>query len=179
MLATRPSRPASSLAASSRRPPATLPSRRARRRPDLGCPKLASGLSRQRRPWGTRLSLDPRKRRTTGMKKGMEESYVEDLASHDGPAHALAFREGAAKRWCRGARRPAIAASKWARLGCRRAVDQRKATPVAAFSRAVIGPRGVGEPVHARDLFMLRTGRSHGHPPVVMERRVVRGRLRP
>ena len=29
----------------------------------------------------------------------MEESYVEDLASHDGPAHALATREGAAKRW--------------------------------------------------------------------------------
>ena len=83
----------------------------------------------------------------------MEESYVEDLASHDGPAHALAFRDGAAKRWCRGARRPAIAASKWARLGCRRAVDQRKATPVAGFSRAVSGPRGGGEPVHARDLF--------------------------
>ena len=121
------------------------------------------------------LSLKPRKRRTTGMKKGMEESYVEDLASHDGPAHALAFREGAAKRWCRGARRPAIAASKWARLGCRRAVDQRKATSVAAFSRAVVEPRGVEEPAHARDLFMLRTGRSHGHPPVVMEGRVVRG----
>jgi hypothetical protein len=109
------------------------------------------------------------------MKKGTEESYVEDLASHDGLAHALAFREGAAKRWCRGARRPAIAASKWARLGCRRAVDQRKATSVAAFSRAVIEPRGVEEPVHARDFFMLRTGRSHGHPPVVMEGRVVRG----
>jgi hypothetical protein len=29
--------------------------------------------------------------------------------------------------------------------------------------------------VHVRDLFMLRTGRSHGHPPVVMEGRVVRG----
>src|SRR3954471_7974700 len=43
------------------------------------------------------------------------------------------------------------------------------------FSRAVIEPRGVEEPVHARDLFMLRTGRSHGHPPVVMEGRVVRG----
>ena len=111
------------------------------------------------------------------MKKGMEESYVEDLASHDGPAHALAFREGAAKRWCRGARRPAIAASKWARSGCRRGVDHRKATPVAAFSRAVIGPRGVEGPVHARDLFMLRTGRSHGCPPVVMEGRVVRGTL--
>jgi hypothetical protein len=29
--------------------------------------------------------------------------------------------------------------------------------------------------VHARDLFMLRTGRFRGHPPVVMEGRVVRG----
>jgi hypothetical protein len=28
--------------------------------------------------------------------------------------------------------------------------------------------------VHVRDLFMLRTGRSHDHPPVVMEGRVVR-----
>ena len=42
------------------------------------------------------------------MKKGMEESYVEDLANRDGPDHALATREGAAKRWFRGARRPAI-----------------------------------------------------------------------
>ena len=29
----------------------------------------------------------------------MKEFYIEDLASHDGPAHALATREGAAKRW--------------------------------------------------------------------------------
>jgi hypothetical protein len=42
------------------------------------------------------------------MKKGMEESCIEDLANRDGPDHALAFREGAAKRWFRGARRPAI-----------------------------------------------------------------------
>jgi hypothetical protein len=33
------------------------------------------------------------------MKKGMEESYIEDLANRDGPDHALATREGAAKRW--------------------------------------------------------------------------------
>ena len=57
---------------------------------------------------GWLLSLDPRKRRATGMKKGMEESYIEDLANRDGPVHALAFREGAAKRWFRGACRPAI-----------------------------------------------------------------------
>jgi hypothetical protein len=42
------------------------------------------------------------------MKKGMEESYIEDLANRDGPDHALATREGAAKRWFRGTRRPAI-----------------------------------------------------------------------
>src|SRR5664280_2531485 len=39
------------------------------------------------------------KRRTTGMKKGMKESYIEDLANHGGPDHALVTREGAAKRW--------------------------------------------------------------------------------
>ena len=39
------------------------------------------------------------KRRTTGMRKGMRESYIEELASHGGPDHALATREGAAKRW--------------------------------------------------------------------------------
>ena len=33
------------------------------------------------------------------MKKGMEESHIEDLANRDGPDHALATREGAAKRW--------------------------------------------------------------------------------
>jgi hypothetical protein len=37
--------------------------------------------------------------RTTGMKKGMKESHIEDLANHDGPDHALATRQGAAKRW--------------------------------------------------------------------------------
>jgi hypothetical protein len=104
------------------------------------------------------------KRRTTGMKKGMEESYIEDLANHDGPDHALATREGAAKRWIRGARRPAIEPRNVMDPGCRRGHGRRKATLVAALSRAVIGPRGVGEPVHARDLFMPRTGRSRGRP---------------
>ena len=45
------------------------------------------------------------------MKKGMEESYIEDLANRDGPVHALVSREGAAKRWIRGACRPGYAAS--------------------------------------------------------------------
>ncbi len=36
----------------------------------------------------------------------MKESYIEDLANRDGPDHALATREGAAKRWFQGACRP-------------------------------------------------------------------------
>ena len=43
------------------------------------------------------LSLDPRKRRTTGMKEG-----------NGSPVPASATREGAAKRWIRGARRPTM-----------------------------------------------------------------------
>jgi hypothetical protein len=113
------------------------------------------------------------------MKKGMEESHVEDLASHDGPGHALATREGAAKRWLRGARRPVMQP----RNGHYRGADvlwiSGRQHRWRRFSRAVSGPRGVEEPVHACDLFMLRTGRSHDHPPVVMEGRVARGRPRP
>ena len=45
MLTTKPDRQAHLLAARNRRPTAPLPSRRARRRPVLGCPKLASGVS--------------------------------------------------------------------------------------------------------------------------------------
>ncbi len=36
----------------------------------------------------------------------MRESNIEDVASHGGPDHALATREGAAKRWFRGTCRP-------------------------------------------------------------------------
>jgi hypothetical protein len=100
----------------------------------------------------------------------MRESYVEDLASYDGPAHALATREGAAKRWVRGARRPAIEPRNRVQPGCRRHRRERKATPWAAFWRAVSGPRGVVEPAHACDLSLPRAGRSHDHPPMVMGR---------
>ena len=85
---------------------------------------------------------EPWKRRTTGMEKGMEESYVEDLASHDGPVHALATREGAAKRWMRGARRPGYSAPKWGRSGCRRGHGTRKAIPLAAFGEPSGDPAG-------------------------------------
>ena len=64
----------------------------------------------------------------------------------------------------RGARRPDIEPRNDVCPGCRRGQKRRKATPPVALSRVVGGPRGVGEPVHACDLFMLRTGRSRGRP---------------
>ncbi len=91
---------------------------------------------------------------------------------------ALATREGAAKRsqGCMQARLLSLeTVFDWGAD----AVAFAEGNTAAAFSRAVCGPCGVEEPVHACDLSMLRTGRSHDHPLVVMEGRVVRGRPRP
>jgi hypothetical protein len=97
----------------------------------------------------------------------MRESYVEDLASQTAPT--MRWRPVRAQRSVGiGVRAGRLLSLEISGPGCRRGGKRRKAILVAAFSRAVIGPRGVGEPVHARDLSMLRTGRSHGHPPVVM-----------
>ena len=119
------------------------------------------------------------KRRTTGMREG-NGRVLHRRPSESRWPRVMRWRPARAQRSVdRGARRPAIEPRNGALPGCRRGRRSRKATPLAAFSRAVSGPRGVGEPVHVCDLSMLRTGRSHGHPPVVMEGRVVRGRPRP
>ena len=89
----------------------------------------------------------------------MKESYVEDLASQDGPDHVLATREGAAG----------------VGLGCAQAgllslemghvwgadavmVPGRRHRWRRMASRQ--GTPRVGEPGHARDLFMSRTERT-------------------
>jgi hypothetical protein len=109
----------------------------------------------------------------------MRESYIEDLASHDGPDHALATREGAAKRWI------GVHAG---RLWSLEMVLDRGADAVEDVGRQYRGrryrepsadPAGSENPLHACDLSMLRTGRSHDHPLVLMVGRVVRGRPRP
>jgi len=108
----------------------------------------------------------------------MKESYVEDLASHGGPGHALATREGAAKRWIQGARRPAIEPRNAFDWGADAVVFAEGNTAGGVFASRQRTPRGL-RPRHACDLFMPRTGRSHDHPLVLMVGRVVRGRLRP
>ena len=108
----------------------------------------------------------------------MKELYIEGLAIHGGPDHALATREGAAKRWI-GVRagwaieprnqlvRGADAVLWRGRQHRRRRYREPSSNPAGSenLCMRVISPGA-------------RTGRSHGHPPMVMVGRVVRGRPR-
>ena len=109
----------------------------------------------------------------------MEELYIEGLAIHGGPDHALATREGAAKRWI-GVRagwaieprnqqvRGADAVLWRGRQHRRRRFRESSSDPAGSenLCMCVISPGA-------------RTGRSDRRSPVVMVGRVVRGRLRP
>ena len=108
----------------------------------------------------------------------MRELYIEGLAIHGGPDHALATREGAAKRWFRGyAGRPLSLEMRSIGVPTRSySSEGNTAGSVTASRQRTL--RGL-RTRHACDVFMLRTGRAHDHSPVVMEGRVVRGRPRP
>ena len=93
----------------------------------------------------------------------MRTLYIEDLANHDGPDHALATREGAAKRWFRGARRPDIEPRNAFDRGADAVVFDGRQHRWRRFREPSGGPAGSENPLHACDLFMLRTGRSVCH----------------
>ena len=78
------------------------------------------------------------------------------------PSRASAVREGGGEASVGVRAGWAIEPRKVIESGCRRCHMKRKATPPPAFSRAVGGPRGVGEPVHARSL----QAREPGGPTV-------------
>ena len=119
------------------------------------------------------------KRRTTGMRKGMKGSYIEVLATHGGPEPCVGDPRGRSEALDRGARRPAIEPRNAFGRGADAIVDDGRQHRRSRYSEWSADPAGSENPLHACDLFMLRTGRSHDHPPVVMVGRVVRGRLRP
>ena len=109
------------------------------------------------------------KRRTTGMRKGMKESYVEDLASHGDPEPCVGDPRGRSE------------ALTGVRAG-RPLSPEMRSTGVPTRSKFAEGntvggviasrqrtPRG-RRTRHACDLFMLRTGRSHDYPLVLMVR---------
>ena len=119
------------------------------------------------------------KRRTTGMRKGMRGSYIEVLATHGGPEPCVGDPRGRSEALDRGARRPAIEPRNAFGRGADAIVDDGRQHRWRRLREPSADPAGSENPLHACDLFMLRTGRSHGHPPVVMVGRVVRGRPRP
>ena len=119
------------------------------------------------------------KRRTTGMEKGMRGSYIEVLATHGGPEPCVGDPRGRSEALDRGARRPAIEPRNAFGRGADAIVDVGRQHRWRRFREPSADPAGSENPLHACDLFMLRTGRSPDHPPVVMVGRVVRGRPRP
>lgn len=167
--------------------------RRKRRRRGFACLSKHSGILSQLAPRDALvLNALYGKRRTTGMKKGMKESYIEDLANHGGPEPCVGDPRGRSEALDRGARRPAIEPRNAFDRGADAIVDDGRQHRWRRFREPSAGPAGSENPLHACDLFMPRTGRSHGHPcPSKMPRpiwiagwhnggwRVVRGRPRP
>jgi hypothetical protein len=92
----------------------------------------------------------------------MEELYAEGLASHGGPESCVDVREGVGEALTGVHTGWAIEPRNDSSPGCRRRSPERKATSVAAFSRAAAGPRVVEEPGHVWSL----QAREPGDPVV-------------
>ena len=92
----------------------------------------------------------------------MKGSYIEVLATHGGPSHALATREGAAKRWTGVHAGRLLSLDAFGR-GADAIVDDGRQHRWRRFREPSADPAGSENPLHACDLFMLRTGRSVCH----------------
>ena len=81
----------------------------------------------------------------------MEELHVEGLATHGGPESCVASCEGRGEALA-GARAGRAIEPRKEQIGVPTLYKKRKATPLAALSQAVRGPRVVREPGHVRNL---------------------------
>src|SRR5215470_5326489 len=80
----------------------------------------------------------------------MQDSYVEGLATHNGPESCGATREGGDEALTGGTSGPGIQPRKKSTSGCRRCKEKRKAASGAPISRGATGSRAVRDPAHAR-----------------------------
>jgi len=87
----------------------------------------------------------------------MEELYVEGLATHDGPESCVDDPRGRGEALT-GARAGRAIEPRNLRFGVLTLFSGWKATPLAALSRVVSGPRAVGEPGHVRNLHVREPG---------------------
>jgi hypothetical protein len=90
----------------------------------------------------------------------MKESCVEGLAVHDGPESCGGAREGVGEALTGVRAGRVFSRENDVTPGCRRAGEQRKATPVTLKWPDVAGPRAVRDPVHARK----HLAREPGYP---------------
>jgi len=98
----------------------------------------------------------------------MEVLYIEVLATYDGPEPCVGLSQEVAAKRRTGVVQAGLLTREIPSSGCRRPSDRRKATPPAALSRAVGGPRAGREPGHARKSPCSRTGRPCGRPCLSM-----------
>ena len=104
------------------------------------------------------------------MVEGDASSLHRSVSDTRWPRAASAAREGSGEASDRG-RAGWDLSREISGSGCRRPSDRRKATPPAALSRVVGGPRAVEEPGHALKSPCSRTGRPCGRPcPSMMPR---------
>jgi hypothetical protein len=98
------------------------------------------------------------------MEKEMRVLYIEDLASHGGPESCVGVPRGHSEALTGGVRAGLLSREISSQFGVPTPSQLRKATPPAAISRVVGGPRAVEEPGHVRNSPCMGTGRSHGRP---------------
>jgi hypothetical protein len=87
----------------------------------------------------------------------MEELHVEGLATHGGPESCVASCEGRGEALT-GVRAGRAIEPRKEQTGVSTLCKKRKATPLAALSRAAGGPRVVREPGHVRNLRVREPG---------------------
>jgi hypothetical protein len=108
------------------------------------------------------------KRRTTGMKEGNGRVLRRRSSSPRRPRPCVGDPRGRSEALDRGARRPAIEPRNAFDRGADAIVDDGRQHRWRRFREPLVDPAGSENPLHACDLFMLRTGRSHGHPRLLM-----------
>ena len=104
------------------------------------------------------------------MKKGMKESYVEGLANHGGPEPCVGDPRGRSEALV-GAHAGRLLSPEMIVVWGADALGTAEGNTAGGVFASRQRPRGVGEPAHACDLFMLRTGRSRARSCLSMMRR--------
>lgn len=97
----------------------------------------------------------------------MKGSYVEVLATHNGPELCVGVPQGRSEALDRGARRRAIEPCNCADWGADGLTLSGRQHHSQRYTRVARGPHGVVEPMHACDLSMLENRESPRSPRLV------------